>query len=366
MMKYKIMHRDSVIAEANGFEVTEILNPALCPSCFYKGYSLERWLKSRQINLHRVGERMLYKALYMKPTSSIEDVIAISHSVVLTDNWWIQSEFENLHYFDLRQYNKNIADIACTSNLDFSSLPYPIKGYLEFGTTGCFEKAWRLENGVWWLHKKEDFMEVFREFYAYCFLKALDFPVAEYQILSRVSKCTGEAILSIRTRDFTNHAEMDFEPFFNQFGEEYNLSFILSKLTDSLAESYVMTLFYDMLLFHRKRDNADVGVLRNRRTGEPVRLAPSFDFNQALIGSWLPEIATYMKETAQTLLNNEKALEIMKRNAPNRTSIAYAANYAEKCVKQHMADAFNEMFFPWVNNQVLQMAEFLLSWLEKS
>ena len=72
---------------------------------------------------------MLYKALYMKPTSSIEDVIAISHSVVLTDNWWIQSEFENLHYFDLRQYN-NIADIACTSNLDFSSLPYPIKGYL--------------------------------------------------------------------------------------------------------------------------------------------------------------------------------------------------------------------------------------------
>lgn len=66
MMKYKIMHRDSVIAEANGFEVTEILNPALCPSCFYKGYSLERWLKSRQINLHRVGARMLYKALYMK------------------------------------------------------------------------------------------------------------------------------------------------------------------------------------------------------------------------------------------------------------------------------------------------------------
>ncbi|WP_276689764.1 hypothetical protein [Ruminococcus callidus] len=87
MMKYKIMHRDSVIAEANGFEVTEILNPALCPSCFYKGYSLERWLKSRQINLHRVGARMLYKALHMKPTSSIEDVIAISHSVVLTDNW---------------------------------------------------------------------------------------------------------------------------------------------------------------------------------------------------------------------------------------------------------------------------------------
>ena len=87
MMKYKIMHRDSVIAEANGFEVTEILNPALCPSCSYKGYSLERWLKSRQINLHRVGARMLYKALHMKPTSSIEDVIAISHSVVLTDNW---------------------------------------------------------------------------------------------------------------------------------------------------------------------------------------------------------------------------------------------------------------------------------------
>lgn len=40
MMKYKIMHRDSVIAEANGFEVTEILNPALCPSCFYKGVLL--------------------------------------------------------------------------------------------------------------------------------------------------------------------------------------------------------------------------------------------------------------------------------------------------------------------------------------
>ena len=46
MMKYKIMHRDSMIAKADGFIVTEILNPALCPSCFYKGYSLERWLKS--------------------------------------------------------------------------------------------------------------------------------------------------------------------------------------------------------------------------------------------------------------------------------------------------------------------------------
>ena len=27
----------------------------------------------------------------------------------------------------------------------------------------------------------------------------------------------------------------------------------------------------------------------------------SFDFNQALIGSWLPEIATYMKETEQNV-----------------------------------------------------------------
>lgn len=52
MMKYKIMHRDSVIAEANGFEVTEILNPALCPSCFYKGYLTDAFgIKAPELHL---------------------------------------------------------------------------------------------------------------------------------------------------------------------------------------------------------------------------------------------------------------------------------------------------------------------------
>ena len=149
MMKYKIMHRDSVIAEADGFIVTEILNPALCPSCFYKGYSLERWLKSRQINLHRVGARMLYKALHMKPTSSIEDVIAISHSVVLTDNWWIQSEFEDLHFLIYGNTTRILLILPTQAILIFRYCPTQSRGIWSLERQAALKKHgdWKTEFG---------------------------------------------------------------------------------------------------------------------------------------------------------------------------------------------------------------------------
>ncbi len=136
-------------------------------------------------------------------------------------------------------------------------------------------------------------------------------------------------IAYITTKDFTENAKVDFEPFCNYFGEETEPDFIIPKLGNSqIAEEYVLMTFYDALLKNVDRHNQNVGFLRNAETGKIIGLSPLFDYNLSLISA-VPyhTQASFSFDTEKGsdlvpfFLQSEQSLEIIKDCMPYRAEI---------------------------------------------
>lgn len=331
-MEYKIMHQNNLIALADENGITEIINKSLCPTCFVVGMPIEIWLDNRTVDIHRSHSRKLFKALRLRTPDDIDQVITIGHGISITDNWWIQRSDDALDYYSLKKYNEEIADIAfygaSVSNSGDTS------GYKELGTVGSYEKAWRHINGTWYMFKQGNTQELISEYYSYLFLKAMEVNVAEYEIKSYTSEETGITSHFIVSKDFTNNANVDFEPFCNYFHDHDEPEYIIPKLKEidsALVTPYVMMVFYDALLHNDDRHNQNAGVLRNSTTGEIIGLAPLFDYNLGLIATGIPRIDNEKGNIfTDSFLANDVCRKVLKENMPDRNKIISAINSTYK------------------------------------
>ena len=278
------MHRNDIIAVIEDLEVKEVRVSSLMPSRLKVGSILNYWLEARMIDMHRANSRMLFRALRLRQSDEIERIIDISHAVIITDNCWLRREDEELDYCNLKRYNESIADIALTGVSDENYKEKLIKGYLELGTTGSFEKAWKFIDGQWCMYKRGNTEELISEFFCYCFSHYLNEPVAEYKIMRIESTgIRNKSNIFILSKDFTNNASVDFEPFWNLFWGETDEKFILQSIPESLCIPYLKIIYFDALLQNPDRHSQNIGLLKDAETGEIIKLAPNFDFNMALI-----------------------------------------------------------------------------------
>ncbi|MBR5513595.1 MAG: hypothetical protein IKV85_06375 [Ruminococcus sp.] len=335
-MTYKIMHKDKVIALADDNGVTEIIDKSLCPNCFTIGMPLEYWLEGRMVDIHRSHSRKLFKALRLRTTDNTAQVIDIGHGISITDNWWIQRNDEELNYKALKKYNEELADIALYGSSSSDSCN--TSGYRELGTVGSYEKAWRYINGCWYMYKQGNMQELISEYYSYAFLKALNVPVAEYEIKHINIEETGIRNTFIVTKDFTDNAAVDFEPFCNYYNDHDEPEYILQRLDDKLLVPYVMMIFYDALLHNDDRHNQNVGVLRNSTTGKITGLAPYFDYNLGLTATGVPRIDPIKGNVfTESFLSNDTCRKVLKENLPDRKSIINASTTASKLTRENFS-----------------------------
>ena len=331
-MGYKVMQRNRVIALADENSITEIVDKALCPACFAVGMPLEIWLDNRTVDVHRSHSRKLFKALRLRTPDDLDQVIDIGHGISITDNWWIQKSEEELDYNSLKQYNEELADIAlygASASNSGNTL-----GYRELGTVGSYEKAWRYVNGEWYMFKQGNTQELISEYYSYLFLKAMGVNVAEYGLKKYVSEETGITSEYIVSKDFTDNAEVDFEPFCNYFHDHDEPEYIIPRLDEKLITPYVMMVFYDALLHNDDRHNQNAGVLRNSTTGEIIGLAPLFDYNLGLIATGVPRIDTQKGNIfTDSFLANDMCRKVLKENLPARDKIMEAIGFANRNVR---------------------------------
>ena len=334
----------------------QLINKALCPHCFVVGMPLYEWFDNRSIDMHRSHSRKLFKVLGLRSNYNISELIVVGHGVSITDNWWIQRDDENLVYQDLKSYNEQIADIALLGGSD--SDEQNTKGYLELGTVGSYEKAWRFENDCWYMYKQGGTQELVSEYYSYLFLKAMRFNVAEYGIKNIKSNETGLSTTFMLSKDFTNNAEVDFELFCNYFGDNEELDFVIRKLPEKLIKQYVMTVFYDALLFNGDRHNQNIGVLRDSTNGEIIDLAPGFDYNMGLIASGIPRINTDTGNVfTVSLLGNETCKRILKENLPEGHRIISAVEFATAGVKSDLG--LMELNYSLIENYIKDTFDFI-------
>lgn len=325
---YFIMHKNDIIAKANDEQITDILNEDLCPACFFEGASLEKWVKSRSVDVHRSHSRQLYRVLRLNSDASFTDIIRVGHGISITDNWWIQEETENLDYNSLKKYNEEIANIAffgSPANNDFI-----VSGYTELGTIGSYEKAWRYIDDSWYMLKQGNKAELISEYYAYAFLKSLGYSVAEYEVQRKDSKL-GLTLEYIISKDYTENGKYDFEPFFNYFGENEDYDFIitgLNAINPASIRDYVEMCFYDALLLNVDRHNFNVGFLRDSNNGKIVCLAPWYDYNMSLASTKIPDFKKESPDLMKYFVQSEKCVEIIRDILPNYKTILESARYA--------------------------------------
>lgn len=327
-----VMSKDRVVARVDSQNHFIWKNEVLCPLYFNRTENLNGWLASRAIDAHRPNSRLLKKALRLAERDDISTVLSV-HAVTVTDTYWIKDVDSNLMWDDVRFKKDYFSTLALKGDYSsFAAAGANGKAHTqELTNIGSFEKCWRLKDGVWWLYKQADALELFSEYFISLLGKRLGFDMAEYVPCNDYVRPKTRAI---KTRDFTNGASVNFEPLDAIMGEDvedyvrtYN---VLGQFGRDIASDYVSIVFMDALCANPDRHSFNLGVLRDADTGKVLRLAPNFDNNMALISRGYPARRSYCSDM---LISDFNAL---------LSSGAYWKDYSEN----HM--------LPIVSNELLE------------
>lgn len=272
-----IMSGDTPVARFEGRRVSPIL-PERAPLCFRSGGDLEDWLERRAIDRHRTNSRVLKRILRLGDTSDLSTALRV-HGATVTDNYWVRMDGEDVSWDRIAFSEDYFADIALRCGIgdftrDFSQeqlrTPTP-----ELTNTGSFEKCWRLVGGTWTMLKASTSEERFSEIFIAKLCAAMGLPAAGYYNLDGYTA----------SPDFTG-GRTNFEPMRNlvQDDEDYDRSYeALEAFGKGLERQYLDILFMDALVLNPDRHTENYGILRDRKTGGILSMAPNFDNNLALI-----------------------------------------------------------------------------------
>lgn len=266
----QLMSMDKVVASFKDGEL-KYVDEKLCPLFILRTHNIKHFLASRAIDSSRANSRLLKKALNINEKED-EIVSLYSHGATITDTYWFKAKGSKLKYEDIRFDNNIYSDLALNGEL----IVYPKIPRLtpELTTPGSYEKCWKKINDEWWLYKKGNQEEIFSELFCSELAFLLNIPTASYEYIDGV----------IRTRNFA--IKYNFEPMTSIAGDDdsyervFNLLYSINK---KLAKEYILLMWFDVLVNNVDRHNENCGLLRNRKTGDIVCLAPNFDNNLALI-----------------------------------------------------------------------------------
>lgn len=277
-MNGAIMSGDSPVAKIEAGRVIPLCKERM-PIYLTRGGDLEVWLTSRAIDRHRPNSRILKKMLRLTDTSDLATVLRV-HAATITDNYWLRQENEpDLTWEQVRFAESTFAELALIGGVDSINRHYTPEELTaptpELTNTGSFEKCWKLEDGTWYMYKQGKVVERFSELFTSRLCVALGLHAAEYT----------EADGSVKTRDFTESC-YNFEPAADLVGENEDYVYNYDKLEGlkpGLGREYLDILYMDALCFNVDRHTNNYGILRDRKSGELVGMAPNFDNNMALI-----------------------------------------------------------------------------------
>ncbi len=281
MKNYEIFSGNILVAVWKNKSL-RIINDALLPLYLRKIKNADMWLETRAIDSHRANSRLLKKALRLTEKDDISTVIHVNGATV-TDNYWVRAIGSDLRYEDVKFSNDYFSNLALKGNYDSFNRAANSKHSKtpELTNVGSFEKCWKLRDGKWWMYKKANHNELFSELFIYELGCALGMNMARYE--------RGEGC--VKSLDFTNSAEVNFEPASAFMGDNEDYSAVikaLQKLCPNAIEDYINLIFLDTVCANPDRHTNNFGLLRDIKTGKLIGLAPNYDNNMALISRGYP------------------------------------------------------------------------------
>lgn len=281
---FEIMSGDTVTAVWEN-ETLTVVDRARLPLYLLRVANADMWLETRAIDSHRANSRLLKKALRLAERDDLSTVVHVNGATI-TDNYWIRPVGSSLTYSDVRFSDDYFAGLALRG--DYNSFDRAANSGRsktpELTNIGSFEKCWRLRDGKWWMYKRATHDEMFSELFVYRLGNALGMNMAHYE--------RGRGY--IKSLDFTNGAEVNFEPASAFMGDNEDYSDVvaaLERICPVAIPDYVRMLYLDTICVNPDRHTNNFGLLRDTVTGELLGFAPNFDNNMALISRGYPGVA---------------------------------------------------------------------------
>ena len=193
-----LMSEDRVIAHIKNGVITDA-DDILLPLYLKRTKDVEKWLVYRSVDHSRKNARLLKRALRLHTTDDVQTALAVNAATV-TDRYWFRPEGSAAVYEDIRFKENYFSELALRGDPDsFSNRPSRTP---ELTNIGSFEKCWKLIDGEWWMYKNGNSEEYFSELFICKLCEKLGLPTAHYELDGRY----------IRSKNFTNGAEVNFEP----------------------------------------------------------------------------------------------------------------------------------------------------------
>ncbi len=305
-----LMAGDKVAAKFKDGSLVYI-DEGICPLYVKRTGSIEKFMEGRCLDLSRPNARVLLKLLGVANKS--ESLIPLySYGACISDDYWFKPSGSKKAYEDIRFDNDLYSSVALNGGIpqlkSFGS-PSP-----ELTNIGSFEKCWKLVGEEWWMFKKGDDDQIFSELFSSRLAAKLGIPTAIYEFDNG----------NIRTRNFA--ANYNFEPMCALCDEEEDYKTVfetLKGLDEEIAKSYLLLLFFDCIVYNVDRHNNNYGVLRDKKDGAIVSLAPNFDNNLSLLAynktlDQSPKTDPLIKIFVDFLKRRPDALELFKTAEVNR------------------------------------------------
>ena len=163
----------------------------------------------------------------------------------------------------------------------------------------------------------------------------------------------------IKTLNFTDE-NTNFEPISSIIdSEDYSKNFeALKQIGRELAKDYLKIIYLDSICFNMDRHTKNYGVLRDRKTGEILGLAPNFDNNIALISNGYPKDLTrkadgLLKFFFEFLEKTPEAIYVFKKiDIPEITK-----EMIDKCINEIPIEVEKEKIVEFILNGQKQIKE---------
>ena len=285
--------------------VLRYIDEKFAPLVIKRTHSIEEFLKLRVIDMSRTNARILKRILNIHVDDEFKAAL-YSFALSVSDNYWFKPKHSKLKYNDVKFKDDSYFDTALKGDTTVSLFMNQLTP--EITTTGSFEKGWRFINKEWWLYKVGNNNQIFAELFCYHFAKLIGLNTAIYEYDDGY----------IRSKNFAT--KYNFEPIASLLGDndEYDKVFAtLFAINKDIAKDYLKLATFDAITFNIDRHNENAGILRDRKTGKIISLAPNFDNNLAFytndkISLKSPKEDTMIKSFVSFLNKNECAKRIFK------------------------------------------------------
>lgn len=241
------------------------------------------WIKDRALPLSRKNSEKIYKALGLSRDNTESQLMYMTHSLSINDNYWIADEKEigNLYYTDIsifkNSFNKAMYLIALRGDDGYTITNKEISA--EYTGQGTFPKCFVREDDGIYMYKNSSDKGIYNEILSAKIANILGYRSVDYEFSTLGGiKCTKSKILSNEKVNW--ETALSLSEYFSKTEYKIPQDFALYKLTDQ----YCNMIIFDALVLNDDRHMKNWAFEFNADTNQLLGLAPSYDYNNTFIG----------------------------------------------------------------------------------